>query len=270
MTRLALALDELRSFDALAARDSALARRDPRAKLLLTLLFIVTVLSFDRYRVAALWPLALFPTVLAAQAELPTRTLLRMLWLAAPFALLVGIFNPLLEREPMLVLGGVEISAGWVSFASIVLRFGLTASAAVVLIAGTGMQPLCAALARLGAPRVFTVQLLFLHRYLFVLAGEALRMDTARRLRCGERAHMPLAVYASLLGHLLLRAFERAQRIHQAMLARGFDGELRLAQAWHWRRADTLFVAGWCAYFAALRLVDVPQAIGALLAGALA
>jgi cobalt/nickel transport system permease protein len=270
MTRLALALDDLRAFDALATRDSALARRDPRAKLLVTLLFIVTVVSFDRYRVAALWPLALFPTVLAAQAELPTRLLLRTLWLAAPFALLVGIFNPLLERAPMLALAGIEISGGWVSFASILLRFALTVSATLVLIAGTGMHALCAALARLGASRVFTVQLLFLHRYLFVLAGEALRMDTARRLRAAEQARTPLAVYVSLLGHLLLRAFERAQRIHKAMLARGFDGELRLADPWQWQRADTQFVIGWCTYFAAARLFDVPQTIGALLAGAVA
>ncbi len=268
MTRLDTALDDLRSLDALAARDTALSRRDPRAKLVATLLFVVTVVSFDRYRVAALLPLALYPTVLAAQGEVPARLLLRALGLAAPFALLVGIFNPLLDRAPMLALPGVEISGGWVSFTAIVLRFGLTASAALVLVAGTGMHPLCAALARLGAPRVFTVQLLLLYRYLFVLAGEAARMATARSLRAGAHPRLGLAVYASLLGHLLLRAFDRAQRIHGAMLARGFDGEMRLGDRWRWQRADTLFAGGWCAFFACVRLVDLPHAIGALLAGA--
>lgn len=267
MSSLTTALDDLRSLDALATRDTALARRDPRAKLVATLLFIVTVVSFDRYSVAALLPLALFPTVLAAQGELPARSLLHALWLASPFALMVGAFNPLLDRTPLLALAGVAVSGGWVSFASILLRFGLTAAAAIVLVAGTGMPALCAALSRLGLPREFTVQLLFLHRYLFVLAGEAQRMSTARQLR-GGGARMGLAVYASLLGHLLLRAFVRAQRIHGAMLARGFDGELHFADRWRWRFADTLFIAGWCAYFVAVRLVDVPKLIGSLLAGA--
>ena len=94
MSRLVNALQDLRALDSLAARATPLARRDARAKLLVTLCFVVTVLSFDRYRVAALLPLALFPTVLAAQAELPARTLWRTLWLARPFALMVGLANP--------------------------------------------------------------------------------------------------------------------------------------------------------------------------------
>ena len=268
MTHLDAALDDLRSLDALAARATALARVDPRAKFVTTLLFIVTVVSFDRYQVAALLPLALYPTVLAAQGDVQARLLLRSLWLASPFALMVGIFNPLLDRTPMLALAGIEISGGWVSFGTILVRFALTTSAALVLVAGTGMLALCVAMGRLGAPRVFTVQLLFLYRYLFVLAGEAVRMSTAHRLRAGEHPRMSLPVYASLLGHLMLRAFERAQRIHGAMLARGFDGQLRVVDPWRWQRADTLFVGGWCAFFVWVRAVDLPQAIGALLAGA--
>lgn len=266
MSRLEAALQDLRALDTLAARDTALTRRDARAKLLVTLGFLVTVVSFDRYRVAALLPLALFPAVLAAWGEVPARTLWRTLALAAPFALMVGLFNPLLDRTPMLGLGGLQVSGGWVSFSSIVLRVALTVSAALILVAGTGMHGLCAAMARLGAPRVFTVQLLFLHRYLFVLSGEALRLSTAYRLRAGAR-RLDLSLYASLTGQLLLRAFDRAQRVHQAMLARGFDGELRTLEGLRWQRADTVFVAGWFAFFVLARGVDLPLALGRLLAG---
>jgi cobalt/nickel transport system permease protein len=268
MSAIASALDDLRALDAVAARDTALARIDPRAKLVTTLLFIVNVLSFDRYSVAALLPLALFPTVLAAQGEVPLRLLTRALLLASPFALMVGIFNPLFDRATMLDLAGMHISGGWISFAAIVLRFALTVSAALVLVAGTGMPALCAALVRLRVPRAFTAQLMLLYRYIFVLAREAARMTTARSLRAGERSHMGLAEYASLLGQLLLRAFDRAQRIHLAMLARGFDGELRLADRRRWKRADTLFVVGWCAFFTLVRATDAANTIGALLFGA--
>jgi cobalt/nickel transport system permease protein len=267
LNRLADSLHDLRALDTLAARATALARRDARAKLLATLAFVVTVLSFDRYCVAALLPMALFPTVLAVRAELPARTLWRTLWLASPFALMVGLANPLLDRAPMVALAGVELSAGWVSFVSIVLRVALTVSAAVVLIGSTGMHALCGALARLGVPRVFTVQLLFLHRYLFVLAGEAQRSSTALQLRAVSGRGVGLALHASLLGQLLLRAFERARRVHQAMLARGFDGELRLAHSQRWRYGDSIFLAGWCAYFIVVRYLDLPQALGTFLMG---
>ena len=267
MSRIDAALRDLRSLDALAARDTALTRLDPRAKVVTTLAFIVVVVSFDRYAVAALLPLAAYPVLLAVLGDVPAAPLARKLLLAAPFAVLVGMFNPLLDRAPMLVFGEATVAAGWVSFASILLRFALTVGAALVLVAGTGMHTLCVALARLGVPQVLTAQLLFLFRYAFVLGGEAARMATARELRSGGRP-LALAAYGPLAGHLLLRAFERAQRIHLAMVARGFDGELRSLRTLHWSPRDTVFVLGWCLFFLLVRLADLPQAIGRLLLGA--
>jgi cobalt/nickel transport system permease protein len=268
VSRLDVALQDLRALDALALRDTALARRDPRAKLALTLCFVLTVLSFGRYQVAALLPLALFPAVLSAQAQMPARLLRRTLWLAAPFALTVGLANPWFDRSPMLALGGVELSAGWVSFGSIVLRVTLTVSATLLLLGSTGMPALCAALSRWGVPRVLTAQLLFLQRYIHVLAEEALRMSTAHRLRAAPGRRLTLPLFGSLMGQLLLRAFDRAARVHQAMLARGFDGQLRPADGWRWQRTDTLFVGLWCSYFVLARAVDLPLLLGRLLTGA--
>jgi cobalt/nickel transport system permease protein len=79
---------------------------------------------------------------------------------------------------------------------------------------------------------------------------------------------LALTAYGPLLGHLLLRAFERAQRIHLAMVSRGFDGELRSLRALRWSPSDTAFVLGWGLFFLLVRLVDLPQALGRLLLGA--
>ena len=114
-------------------------------------------------------------------------------------------------------------------------------------------------------PKVFTVQLLFLHRYLFVLAGEAVRMSAARYLRAGDRPRLGLAVYASLLGQLLLRAFDRARRIHQAMLCRGFAGDIRMSRPLRIGRREILFTLGWTAFFLVLRLVNLPLLAGEFL-----
>lgn len=266
MSRIEGALRDLRSLEALAGRDTAGARLDARAKVLTTVVFIVTVVSFDRYTVAALLPLAAYPMLLAVLGEVPAAPVLRKLALAAPFAVMVGLANPLLDRAPLLAFGDTTIAAGWVSFASILLRFALTVSAALVLVACTGMHALCAALGRLGVPRVFTGQLLFLFRYAFVLGAEAAQMATARTLRaCGRPA--TLASYGPLLGHLLLRAFERAQRVHLAMTARGFDGELRSLRELRWTARDTRFVLGWCAFFGLARVVDLPRWLGTVLLG---
>lgn len=260
MSRLDATLQDFRRFDDLARRDTPLARLDARAKLLATLAFLVTTVSFPRYEVAALLPLAAFPLAMALLGEVPGRILLRKLAIAAPFPLLLGIFNPWLDRSPMLLLGTLEVAGGWLSFASLLLRALLTVSAALLL-ATTGMHPLCLALQRQGLPQVFVTQLLLLHRYALLLGGEAARMSAAHRLRAGGR-RPGLRVYAALLGHLLLRAVERAQRIHLAMRARGWSGALHSLQPGRWQPRDSLFLAGCCAFFLLVRAVDLPHWLG--------
>jgi len=256
------ALKNFESLERLATEPSALSRLDPRAKLLATLGFVVTVVSFHRTSVAALLPLALFPMILAALGNIPLRMIGRSVLLASPFAVMLGMFNPLLDQTTVLTVAGVPISSGWLSFASILIRFALTVSAGLMLLASTGFQPICSGLSRLGLPQVFTTQLLLLHRYAGVLANEAARMSLARELRSNGRA-MRLAIYGPLLGHLLLRALQRAQRVHQAMLSRGFDGHLHHAAHHPWQRRDTYFLSACLLGFVLARQLDLAQLLGA-------
>lgn len=253
--------------DELASLDSPVHRLDARAKALVTLAFIVAVMSFPRHEVVTLAPYFLYPVALLARGGIPARFILKKLLVAAPFALFIGLFNPLLDRQPVPLPGGLAVAAGWLSFASILVRFALTVSAALALVACTGMDRLCAGLERLGLPRVFAVQLLFLYRYLFVISDEARRMRHGLALRTADGRAPGLRVYGSLVGHLLLRSMDRAQRIYGAMLARGFDGEIRTLDATRWTARDTLFAAGWIAFFAAARFWNLPELAGGLLNG---
>ena len=267
MSRIEALLRGIDSSDALSSQDTWLSRRDPRALILTTLAFLVVVVSFPRHAVAALLPLAFYPVVLARLGEIPLPMVGTRVLLALPLALMVGIFNPLFDTSPRGELLGQAISGGWLSFASIMVRAVLAVAAATVLFAAAGMPRICAGLNQMGMPAVLTTQLLLLQRYLLVLAGELGRMNLARELRSNDRGDMPLAVYGPVLGNLLLRSVERAERIHQAMLSRGFNGSLPIRQGNGWRTGDTLFVIFWCAAFLAIRATDLPMLLGrALLA----
>lgn len=255
-------LSDIGYMDTLASGDTSLHRLDARAKLLATGLFIAAVVSFNRYEVARLAPFALFPVFLISVGGLPPGYLLKKLLPAAPFALVVGIFNPLLDTAAMLQLGGVTVSAGWVSFFSIVARFVLTVSAALALVALTGVNAIGEGLAAMGAPRAFVTQLLFLNRYLFELAAEAGRMERARELRACGRRSAGLGVFAQLAGSLLLRGLDRAERVYQAMLCRGFDGSVRTSRPSGFGAKEVVFVLGWSALFALFRFVDMSQMLG--------
>jgi len=265
MAKIESAFFDIGTLDTLAGRDTPVHRLDPRAKLLTTLVFIVTVASFGKYEISGLLPFFLFPVAMVALGDLPAGYLLKKILLVAPFAFFIGVLNPFLDREILLTLGPLAIPGGWVSFASILLRFTLTISAALILIATTSFPGVCMALEKLGAPRVFAVQLLFLYRYLFVLVDEGVRLTRARALRSFGRRGLGMRTFGHLSGQLLLRTLERAKRIHLAMLCRGFDGEIRMLIPARIGRAEIVFTLGWSAAFILLRLYNLPQLLGGLL-----
>ena len=241
--------------------DSVVHRFDPRAKVLATLVFIITVVSFDKYVLSPLFPFLAFPLVIAVLGFIPFGLIARRFAVALPFILLIGIFNPLLDRAVMVELGGVGISGGWVSFTSIFLRGLLCVTAAIVLVATTSMPRIAEALGALRFPRALVVQLLLLYRYLFVLIEEAGRMRRARALRAGT-SKTSLRDAAGILTTLLLRTVDRSEAIWRAMLIRGFEGELRSARPLSWRLSDTVFLLVVSAGCVALRMHPITDWLG--------
>lgn len=258
---------EVGKMDELGRLDSPMHRLDARVKTLTTIAFIVTVISFSRYEVAALMPFFIYPIALMAVGRIPPGYILHKLLIASPFALAVGIFNPLLDQRVMVSLGSHGISGGWLSFASIVIRFSLTVSAALTLVACTGIHRLCAGLARMGLPRVLAVQLCLLYRYLFVIVDEALRMRRGVEMRSMGRRTLRFSTYVSLIGHLLLRAMDRAQRVYQAMVARGFAGQFRVMRPGVVCWKDVVFLFGWVSFFAAARAWNMADELGRIITG---
>ncbi|NMA19109.1 MAG: cobalt ECF transporter T component CbiQ [Lentisphaerae bacterium] len=262
MTRIDAAIGNVDALDRLATGDSPIHRLDPRAKLIVTALFLLTVVSYRKYDVVELTPLFLYLTVLLALGRVPVRVIARYLLLACPFAVLVGGFNPLFDRQIIAHIGPLAVTGGWVSFISILIRLVLTVSAVLLLLACTGYVGVCAALGKLGAPRLLTMQFMMLYRFIFILTDEASRMIRAHSLRSPNGRGIPLRVWGSLAGNLLLRAYDRGTRVHTAMLARGFDGTFRPLQAFHWATADTLFVVGSLAFLILVRYGQLATRVG--------
>ncbi|OGU17546.1 MAG: cobalt ECF transporter T component CbiQ [Geobacteraceae bacterium GWC2_53_11] len=258
---------DLKRLDLLANGNSSIHRLDARAKVLVTLIFTICVVSNDRYELTALFPFFIFPVAMISLANLPPLFIMKKIALLCPFVVAVGIFNPVFDRVIILQLGSIGISGGWISFASIMARSTLTVGAAFILVASTGFTAVCQALEGLGMPKVFAVQLLFLYRYIFVLTEESGRASRARELRsCGKKGQ-GIHSFGSLVGHLLLRTWQRAERIHMAMLARGFTGAFHASRQSRFGIPEIRFVLAWSALFIFLRFQNASQLLGSLVTG---
>jgi cobalt/nickel transport system permease protein len=241
---------------------SPVHRLHPLAKLLVTFAGLVAAVSFPRADFLALLPLFLYPVALTLLSDLPTGALLRRLAVVEPFVLLFAALNPLLDRV-LVPLGPWLWARGWETFASIGLKSLLTVSIALLLVATTGMDAIASALRNLHVPRVLVLQLTMTYRYLAVLAAEVSRTTRAYALRAAGRRGIAPAAWGPLAGQVLLRTFDRAERVYQAMRLRGFDGDPHAGGPPRlFRSRDLAFILGWSAYFLLVRFVDLPGLLG--------
>lgn len=239
-------------------RPAAGGRITATALLAVTLVYLVAVLSVPLYAPQRIVWLAVYPVVSAEMSGIGFgRVFVKSLWVL-PLVALIGMFNPMIDTETAFTVGGVAVSRGWVSFTSIALRGMLAVQAVLVLTLSAGFFDMCDSMRRLGCPRVLVTQMQFTYRYMIVVIEEALGMDRARKSRGFGRKSYPLGMWGRMVGQLFVRSYERAGRIHRAMLSRGFDGTMptpsSAAPAMNAR--SWTYLALWTAVIVALRLLD--------------
>lgn len=226
--------------DLLSYQNTFIHRLDPRTKIAVTFVFVLTVVSFPKYELSGLIPFFLFPVLIFSLGDIPVRFILKKVLIVSPFAICIGIFNPFLDTITLYTLSGIHISGGWVSFFSILIKFVLTVSAALLLIATTSFPGVCYGLQRLRVPEIFVSQLLFLYRYLFVLMEETMRIVRAQAVRSFDKKGLEIRTYINLIGVLFIRTMERSERIYRAMLSRGFSGRIETFRLHSIAQADVL------------------------------
>ncbi len=261
MRAIARCLAWLRSLDELSGLDSPLRRLHPASIVLVTFLYLFTAVSYGRYEITAPLALALYPCLLVALSGVPLRTIAVPLLLAEPFILAIGLLNPFLDTQPVLVAGH-PVARGWLVLFSLTVKGTLAVSGALLLAVTLGMERLAFGLRRLGLPGGLVLQLVLTYRYLWVLLEEAGRMLLAYALRSKSGGGVRPRHWGPLAGGLLVRSYARAERIHQGMLLRGFDGEFRTGRIAGPGRLDAVYVAAWLAFFALARFHNLPAALG--------
>jgi cobalt/nickel transport system permease protein len=201
-----------------SAGTGPLHRLDARLKVLAALVFVAAVVVTPIGAWRALGFEGLFLAFLVGLAGIPPRELARR-WLG--LLLLVGFLTLMIApAHPARSQFGLGIVAS-----SILIKNGMALMAMLVLAGTTPFPKLLAALRKLGVPLVLIATLQFMDRYRHVLLDELSRMATARRARTFRRRHtLPWDLLGGLIGMLFLRSFERAERVHGAMVARGWTG----------------------------------------------
>jgi cobalt/nickel transport system permease protein len=223
---------------------SPIHRLDPRAKLLGFGGITIVAVSAPLEAWASYAACALALTATAALARIQPRTIWSRARVVLPVVLFVALFLPFARKGGASVeLGPVTVSeAGLATFATVSAKAVLGTVSAVMLGVTTSFPDVLHALERLRSPRLLVLIAAFMYRYLHVIAGEGRRMRAALVARGYRPDH---ALQAGAMGRvataLFLRSYERGERVHLAMLARGWSTNMPRLDPLVLTRADAVF-----------------------------
>jgi cobalt/nickel transport system permease protein len=153
-----------------------------------------------------------------------------------------------------------QITLGWMRCFAILGKFIVTMLALIALVSTTRFNDLLAGLQKLGLPKLLTIQLGFLYRYIFILIDRAqhiLQARAGRKLRnLGAKTELKTA--SAMLGSLFIRSIDTAENINIAMQARGFDRKWRTISKLQIRSPDLLFAAASAVFLLGLQFFIRP------------
>ncbi|QYC38415.1 Energy-coupling factor transporter transmembrane protein EcfT [Nonomuraea coxensis DSM 45129] len=207
--------------------DSAVHRLPPQCKLLAVLAFAIVVVATPRERFWAFAAYAVLLGVVAAAARVPAGHIARRMVIEVPFVLFAVLIPVIGLGERVSVLGlSLSVEGLWAAW-NILAKATLGVVASILLAATTEPRVILLGAQRLRLPELLVQIAMFMLRYMDVILGEMRRMRVARESRGFEARnarHIP--VIARSAGALFIRSYERGERVHLAMLSRGYTGRM--------------------------------------------
>lgn len=207
--------------------DSVVHRLPPQCKLLAVFAFAIVVVATPRERFWAFAAYAVLLGAVALVARVPGTYVLRRMAIEVPFVLFAFLIPVIGLGERTTVLGvSLSVPGLWAAW-NILAKATLGVIASILLAATTEPRVILIGAQRLRLPALLVQIAMFMLRYMDVIVDEMRRMRVARESRGFEARDLrQVPVIARSAGALFIRSYERGERVHLAMLSRGYSGQM--------------------------------------------
>lgn len=267
MSRMNDAIHEIHHMDALSTQDKWLNNIHPLSKLIVTLLYIIIVVSFDKYNLFGLIGMILYLIVLMTVGEISISHSLKQLKVLLLFVCMVGIANPFFDQTMVGSIATITITGGMVSMVTLMLKGIFTMFASYVLVISTSIESICYALRLLHVPKIMVTLVMLIYRYIILMLKEAERISQAYSMRSPKQKGIHYKAWGTLVGQLLLRSVDRAQDVYESMTLRGYNGNFYIRSKCRFDIKSLIFLFGWIIVILMLRMIPVFELVGKLFIG---
>jgi len=256
-------------------RDGLLQSLDPRVKLIsiLTIVFAVSVTK-DLRLLALVYLLTL---LFAHLSKIEVGFFIKRVWLFVPFfagvIVIPVIFNVFLPGDPLIHimdlppgahLGPIELPAsiyitkqGVFAAVTFTLRVATAVSAVVLLFLSTPQQLLFKSLRSLKVPKVYVLTMAMAYRYIFLFMEMIRDLHIAKKSRTIKSMSLrdEQRWVGGRIGYMLIKSLDMSEKVHMAMVSRGFSGDVRIMHDYHTSGRD--YIAAGFALSLSLALILV-------------
>ena len=255
MNKITGAIYEIHHMDELADRDQWVNRVHPLVKFLITLFYIISVVSNKRLNLAGSLVMGVYPIILFMVSELSVKVSFMRIRLIVPVICVIGVVNIFTDTTELYVIGTFAVTTGMVSMMTLICKGINTVLASYLFIATTSIEKICYALRLLHIPKILVTQVLLSYRYISVLLQEVNKSVQAYALRAPHQKGIQYRVWGSMVGQLLLRSIDRAGVVYESMVLRGFTGEFYHGKTKSCSYRDYGYLMSWTVIISALRLI---------------
>ncbi|WHH56882.1 cobalt ECF transporter T component CbiQ [Petroclostridium sp. X23] len=239
-----------------------LQQLDPRVKVL----SFVALMGFAAMMrsLSVLIIMYVFTVLLLFLGKLPVFTFTKRIWVVMPLAtavmVLPAVLNIIVPGEPLLIIYEVKNPISWfgiplpqmlsvtkqgmISAVTLILRVSISVSLGVILTVTTSWAELMKGLCRIKIPSIFITMLDMAYRYIFVLINISLQMFEARKLRTiGTVSYLSNKKFISdIIGVLFAKSMSYSEAVYDAMVARGYTGQIETISSFKLKRLDILWI----------------------------
>lgn len=264
MSKINEAIHGIHHMDDMAAKDIWINNIHPLSKIVVTFIYVLTVVSFDKYDFYGVLSMFIYLYAVSVISDIPLSKSFKNMKVVMILVCIVGISNPFFDRQVMFSIAGINITCGMVSMITLMIKGIFTVCAAYFLIATTSIEKICYGLRIIHIPKGIVTVIMLIYRYIIVLLKETERMNQSYKLRAPKQKGINIKAWGSFAGQLLLRSIDRAETVYESMLLRGFNGDF-IINSYHGKIIVSISYAFiWCLIFIILRVMPLFKIIGSI------
>lgn len=226
MNKIENAIQTVHKFDRKSNQNNLLNNIHPLVKLSITIIYIILLTSIDKYNLTTTLSMCIYLIIIGIICDVSIKDIVNRFKVILLLLLVIGIANPILDRNIVTYIGNIPITTGLISMVTLIIKGFFAIVSSYFLISTTSIEEICCALKKIHIPNILITVIMLIYRYIILFLKEVQRMWIAYSLRAPKQKGINYKVWGSMIGSLMIRSIDRAGIVYQSMELRGFNPDI--------------------------------------------